>query len=900
MSRGRCPWVLTVLAVLFSGGVLHAQSTFREDFEGPAASWSVVSSDAAYRIAAQNRVRQGAYSGEACEQVQLLGNNGSFVYLGHPIRRARVIRELAPSLWLKADRPGLQVFARAVLPRTEDPRTGKPVTTLLPGDRYLQPGQWQPLAVRDVPGLLARQVRVLRSELGPQVDPREAYIDQLLVNIYGGPGLTTVSIDRLEVAGVVEPQPGAHAYLAAAYGQPATQSTFNAPVRQVQLQGALLTVDGRPVLPRIIQHRGEPLDELARLGFNVVQLAEPATAALLAEARRLGIWLIAPPPSVAQLEQAAITPQYDVVIAWSLGSHLTGEDLQRVRALARALRRHDPRAGRPLVADCHSDLRSYSRIADVLILGGSPIGTSLQLSDYPQWLTERTQFARPGTPIWCRIQTDYDPGLTAQWRTFAGAPVSAALDSEQIRFLVYASLAAGARGFVFDSHRPLNTSDATTAERRLALEIANLDLRLIEPWATGGSTRTSAHASDPNVSGAMIQTERARLLLPLSAYPDDQFVPNRPPAGPLAFVVPGVPESNNAYALTPASLPPLRHQRVTGGIRVTQERTDSSSMLLMTSDAHVISSLTREIAQTRRRAAELKRQQAMQQFAAVEQVHRRLTPGTVVAVQCDRWLEEARASLAQCQVLWAASDFSGVYREARRTLGALGRVQRARWNESVATWPAKITSPFSVTYATLPYHAQFADRLRQSRVLPSRLPAGDMERLDEMLAAGWKHVEHPVPGVSTKVELSVSEPHSGRTALRLAVWPHEAEQAVTAVETAPVWITTPPVTLEAGQLVRIRGWVRVPQPITGSRDGLLIVDSLSGPALAQRVRETSGWQEFTLYRFAPESGPLIVTFALTGLGEVYLDDLSIEPIERAARGAAAQAQRRLAPRLPQR
>ena len=82
-----------------------------------------------------------------------------------------------------------------------------------------------------------------------------------------------------------------------------------------------------------------------------------------------------------------------------------------------------------------------------------------------------------------------------------------------------------------------------------------------------------------------------------------------------------------------------------------------------------------------------------------------------------------------------------------------------------------------------------------------------------------------------------------------------------------------------GELVRIHGWIHVPEPIRGSRDGLLIFDSMSGRELAERVYQTPGWREFTLYRAAPSSGELTVVFALTGCGEARLDDVSVSLVQ---------------------
>ena len=84
--------------------------------------------------------------------------------------------------------------------------------------------------------------------------------------------------------------------------------------------------------------------------------------------------------------------------------------------------------------------------------------------------------------------------------------------------------------------------------------------------------------------------------------------------------------------------------------------------------------------------------------------------------------------------------------------------------------------------------------------------------------------------------------------------------------------------VEAGQIVCIHGWVQVPTAITGSSDGLLVVDSLSGECLADRIGQTKGWRQFALYRVAPQSGPMCVTFALSGMGEAWLDDVEIQVI----------------------
>ncbi len=68
----------------------------------------------------------------------------------------------------------------------------------------------------------------------------------------------------------------------------------------------------------------------------------------------------------------------------------------------------------------------------------------------------------------------------------------------------------------------------------------------------------------------------------------------------------------------------------------------------------------------------------------------------------------------------------------------------------------------------------------------------------------------------------------------------------------------------------------------------MIIDSIGGEPLAERIGAAPEWRQFVLYRYVPRTGSLSLTVALTGLGEVWLDDLLIEPIAPTS-GAAPRA-----------
>ena len=137
-----------------------------------------VGGDTQYRILQQERVQGESHSGNGCESLRLESERGHHLHC--PRRRPTVDhRRTVASVWVKADRPGVQLAARIVLPSLPTARTGRPVATIIVGDSYNAAGRWQQLQLSDIPRLLARQ-SLLRMQLGPQVDEHEAYIDAVL------------------------------------------------------------------------------------------------------------------------------------------------------------------------------------------------------------------------------------------------------------------------------------------------------------------------------------------------------------------------------------------------------------------------------------------------------------------------------------------------------------------------------------------------------------------------------------------------------------------------------------------------------------------------------------------------------------------------------------------------
>jgi hypothetical protein len=124
----------------------------------------------------------------------------------------------------------------------------------------------------------------------------------------------------------------------------------------------------------------------------------------------------------------------------------------------------------------------------------------------------------------------------------------------------------------------------------------------------------------------------------------------------------------------------------------------------------------------------------------------------------------------------------------------------------------------------------------------------------------------------------------------LQCWPVNPLEAPPVIESPPVSIVTAPTPVRRGDVVRIHGWLRVPRPIHGSRDGVIVADSLAGACLALRAGESIDWREFVLYRAAARDEDVTVTFALSGMGEAWLDDITMTVLQQVGPAAALPAE----------
>ena len=941
MPRATCTLAWWLVGCLLA---TEARSAYREDFEGPDTSWRPAGGDVRFQVVRHVRIRQDAYEGNGCEYIQLVAGNGSSLFWAHDIGKARVIDELQVTVWVRSDRPGARLLARIVLPRTLQPETGRPITALVRGPPIEQVGTWQPLRLANVPQLLEREVWVLRSRLGPAVDRRGAYVDQILLDLASGPGSTSIWIDALEVVGLVRPErspvesPGT-TVASRRPGGSAASAAESRPSHALHLkrEGAVLLADQRPILPRVIRHRGEPLSLLKGLGFNLVWFDEVPSPALLAEAETIRMGVICPPPSSLGAAGTWLGTGLGAVAAWDLGSGLAGPQLAALQQQVDLLRRIDPRSDRLLIGRPETKHRAYSRILDVLVAGRDPVASSLTLRDYATWLAQQPLLARPGTSFWAHVQTQLPADLLRQQAAFlallgrgsfppaspgqgrepmagtrarpesrsaagtrpasisrtvrkpqtdiAAGIGSASIDHVQLDLLAWMAISSGCRGLLFDSHSSLAAADPDTRFRSLALEMLNLKLSLVQPWLASASVVTTVGGSAEGVTAAVLASsaEQVRLLMPIRWPKDARRTTGSTGPKAVSFVLPAVSEASEAYEVTPVALRRLRRKRVTGGLQVVLDSLDATAMILLTQDPRVESALSERISRLQGRAARLARELAVAKLRRVEAVQELL--GAVPAATPPAGSAAAlRTVLDECDSLLRANQHVQAFAQATRLSGLLGAIEQTAWAGTAGRQAGAAARPLAIGATRLPDHWALVRQLSARPAGANRLAGGDFENLSALLQAGWQHHQFQAEGVPSAVQLSAAEPKSGRFCLQLRAWDGDPQPGFLAAP--PVWVTSPPVPVAAGELVRIHGWVRVVGPIGASVDGLMLVDSLGGPALAERIGPAPEWQEFSSYRIAADSGTMSVSFVLTGLGQAEIDDVTIAPISLPA-GAPA-------------
>jgi hypothetical protein len=884
--------VLTV-AVLSTA---HGQQIHRNGFESPDAAWIKGTADVAFRELIHDVTDASAHTGQSAEHVQIATEQGSYVYYYYPVGKAPLSEELSATIWIKANRPGIQLLARLVLPKERNPNNlDEPLTTLLRGDLYQTQTRWQRLELRRPSRLAKQQQQIMRTQLQRDVDFTDAYIDRLVLNLYAGPGPADVLIDDLEVGPVTEITPfQTTSRSAGSVKLQPVRPALPAPTRAglVELEQNHLLVNHKYFFMRGIRHSDTPLKALRDAGFNTVWFDHNTSPAQLEEAINLGFWLVPSLPVAAndsglvssdQLRQE-ITRflEKDSVLFWDVGGGLTDEQSGLIAKAASIVRTTDPQ--HPIGADAWDGFRPYSRNLDLLGAHRWPLLTGLELPQYYQWLSQRRRLARSGSFMWTWVQTHLPDWYTTlvyeRPSSAAGFNEPIGPQPEQIRLLTYVALAAGCRGLGFWSDRFLADSHQGR-DRLLTLALLNLELRMLEPLLVRAEDPTWIDTSHAEVKAALFRTERGLLVIPMWLGKGAQFVPGQSAAAKLTLTVPQAPAGTQAWEVSPADVHCLQMERVPGGTRITIPEFGLTTAIIFTGDngpGGIVVNFQNQVRQHGRTAAQWAHDLAEEAIVKVSKIEEQLVKAAHPIPDGQQLLDDARKRVRTCTDLWNKGDYREAYGEAQRALRPLRIMMRAQWEEATRDLGVAVASPYAVSFYTLPRHWQFMEQFRQAKFGGNVLAGGDFEVRPDQVPDSWTLQQTTLDEVDMAARRVTDNPKEGRQCLMLHIAAKNALLPPVALERTFLAINSPSVRLAPGTLVRVSGWVRIPATIAASADGALLYDSAGGEPLAVRLTEATTWKQFILYRKVPSSGTMSVTLALTGIGKVYFDDVRIEPV----------------------
>jgi hypothetical protein len=564
-------WIGFLTVALGIGWATPSPGELRDAFETSDPTWKFVQSDGQARIISRTRDFRVARSGHASESIRLSTLGGSYAYLAYEIQPVMLIDELQASVWVRANRSGLQLAMRVVLPHTRDPRTGKNVSVLLRGSSNDQVDVWQQLTISNVRRQFEIKRPALVDQFGSQIDFREAYVDRILLNAHGGKGTTQLWIDDLELSGDISAEHVGASSIRPLSADDAARSNMavlaagrsSAGVQTVSrsespssVSGSQFLVNSRPMMPRVKRWYGEPLTAIKDLRFNAVWLDALPPPHVLAEAERLELWLIVPYSSGP--DERLFHPR---TVAWAMAPQTAASFMETRREL-------------------RSSLRSVRR----------PLLLPDSLSD----------LAEPDDMIW-RLGR-YDPSEGNRLAVGGSRPTwsehrlnSAAIEST--RRQVYMAAMSGARGFIFDGPLPFSANEASYREWKAIEQLQN-ELQLIEPWIAGGHGFESIRSSDDGWRIAAFPSARSRLILALESSP--AIARSRPP---LQLVDPGASPTHDVYRIAENAVTPLGHRRVAGGLGIDLPRPDDVNLLVVTQDSLTVNYLGRTIIESAQNSA---------------------------------------------------------------------------------------------------------------------------------------------------------------------------------------------------------------------------------------------------------------------------------------------------------
>lgn len=916
--------LFVVLLPILVGSLSATAADYIDRFEGKQTSWKHSFSKSKTRLVVHERNSNVHYGdGRSSEHFHFAaGREGADIVLGHRLPAARCIDDLELTVWVRSNRAGMQLALRVVFPEDINPTTGKPIKTVFDGGKYNKPGEWQQLSCKTLESDIRRRCQSLRAKYpNTKIEGQFAYVNAAILRDHLEGGSTEFFIDDLRLNPVVTPRlPGAIVPIS-------HQEIEAAP--PVRFHLGRLTVDQRPFYLRVMAYHGENLDGVKAAGFNSLWVKDYRDQALTEAIRSRNMWIVATPKRLIEESERVVTADVGRidenpssspgVLVWNLGTDIPPSGQKKLIRWVEQIRTSDRRYKRPIMGSVIGNERLASRHLQMIGIDQSILNTTTSFKQYRDQLIQKRRVALPGSFMWSWLQTEPDPGISyVRSQARQGAIV---IEPEQIRALTYATWAAGYRGHGYRKTTSLDAEYPGAFERRAVITQLNLESELIGPILAEGvlegqvpfevelrpgpkagnrnylfkdsaSDRREVAASrrhrnqqrkrESQIPGeleaAVIRTKKETLVLPIWYGTGSQFTPSKLAANNARIVVPGVSQSARAVEITTTGIRSLERRTVSGGVEVVVPYFDQTAAVLFTSDVTRIEQLRQQVRQMASRSARASIDLARAKLVRTQSIDSQLHAIGHGQPDAPQLLSKAQARLQEAENSFQRSDFQSARQACREVMQNLRILQRSHWNEATERFASPVASPHTLCFQTLPDHWKMIDRVgRASGGDRNLLRSGDFEDKVTMVESGWSHFQNPIRGINANADLITREDKRGLV-LRMKAIPATGVDPPVYVAQRPVWVTSPAIPVQSGQIVHISGQVKLVTPVIGSLEGVTIRDNLMGDAGAIHFRNRGNWTGFELIREVHTNQDLAITFSLNGMGEVQFDNVQVKAL----------------------
>ena len=816
-------------------------------------------------------------------------------------------------------RPGLIIL----LPQQIDPRTGQPLQTIIRGDTLRDVDVAKTLVVKATKQAIDAQLRSLRAELHqPDINAQGVIVIGLAVMLDAVPGEHFVEFGKVEYGPVIAPDDETISLTANAFG--ARESVTPASRSYVPLDISLdsIQLNHEPTILRMAPDHGESIELLHQLGVNTVWGPDFGAIERARELYESGFAVLATPPhpefepgGFSKVRQAL--PPLDQLCpnasGWYFGTRISREKLTHLLAWSREVRSGDRKFQRPQLADLTEAEGAAAREIDLIGIGRHVIGRSESFGELRNLLFRRRRSGGQLAFPWTWIQIE--PSASQQaWRVAMKLDPTY-VEPEQIQHQVYAAISAGCKGIGFWKTAPLQPDNPRDQETAIAIELACLEIELLEPFLARGRldghlslqlASEKAAASEPglgrkrpsglqsalgggNISAsagtseapsgadaAVFTADRAMLILPMIWDESSQIVPGPMYERSIELTV-AATETASAYQISTTGIHYVPSDVRAGGLHVRIKDFDRSAAIVVSSDQDLFRRLEARVHDMAERVATQSTKLANLKYVRVLQVVEVLREEHTVPRGADALLSSARQTLDRAEYELSSRDFDAAAIRSNDCLRILRQVQQACWNDAIAELCAPAQSPHALSFTTLPQHWRLMHYVTQqsSRLSDNLLPSGDFENVRLFSEDGWQRDAAPDSPFFSTADL-VNEPSTNNSVLQLTAWQSRAGPTP---EATTLSLSTPRISVERGDVILVRGRLRKGRTASGaSARPVLIFDSELGPESGLRLKLTQDWQTFELIRPISAASEFRVSFALTGQAEIQLDDLEIQKL----------------------